>query len=318
MNKNGFYQGPGYFITVTEAGEAMHLTKNIQYILLTFILPLIKHAKMLVITSRFFNGCIIAALVLLCAVSSTSCTSTKKVVYFNDLTDSTAFASVKTAKAAFENAIQKNDQLWISVGGSNLDDLTVLNSGNGLGVGGGNGNIGTSGTGAIIGYLVESDGKIKIPFLGKVQAEGLSRMQLEKNLTDLFKEYTRNPVVNVRFLNYSYSVLGEVTRSGRYVMQTERVTILDAISQAGDLTDLGKRENITVIREENGERKIGKLNLLSKDLFNSPFFYLRNNDVVYIEPVKARFISRSGIPQYVSIVAIGLSMILTAVNIAGK
>jgi len=303
---------------VTEAGEAMQVTKKIHHILLTFILPFIKQAKMLVNTSRFFNGCMIALVVLFCAVSSTSCTSTKKVVYFNDLTDSTAFASVKTAKAAFENTIQKNDQLWITVGGSNLDDLSVLNSGNGIGVGGGNGNIGTSGNGAVIGYLVESDGKIKIPFLGKVQAEGLSRLQLENNLTELFKEYTRNPVVNVRFLNYSYSVLGEVTRSGRYVMQTERVTLLDAISQAGDLTDLGKRENITVIREENGERKIGKLNLLSKDLFNSPFFYLRNNDVVYVEPVKARFISRSGIPQYVSIVAIGLSMILTAVNIAGR
>lgn len=318
MNKNGFLLRPRLFYTVTEAGEAMQVTKKIHHILLTFILPFIKQAKMLVNTSRFFNGCMIALVVLFCAVSSTSCTSTKKVVYFNDLTDSTAFASVKTAKAAFENTIQKNDQLWITVGGSNLDDLSVLNSGNGIGVGGGNGNIGTSGNGAVIGYLVESDGKIKIPFLGKVQAEGLSRLQLENNLTELFKEYTRNPVVNVRFLNYSYSVLGEVTRSGRYVMQTERVTLLDAISQAGDLTDLGKRENITVIREENGERKIGKLNLLSKDLFNSPFFYLRNNDVVYVEPVKARFISRSGIPQYVSIVAIGLSMILTAVNIAGR
>lgn len=273
---------------------------------------------MLVTRSRFFNVYLMAAVLLFFAGMSSSCTSTKKVVYLNDLNDSTAFASVKTARSVFENAIQKNDQLWITVGGSNLDDLTVLNSGNGLGVGGGNGNIGTSGTGAIIGYLVEADGKIKIPFLGKVQAEGLTRSQLETSLTELFKEYTKNPVVNVRFLNYSYSVIGEVNRSGRFVMQTERTTLLDAISQAGDLTDLGRRENITVIREENGERKIGKINLLSKDIFNSPFFYLRNNDIVYVEPVKARFISRSGIPQYVSIVAIGLSMILTAVNIAGK
>lgn len=273
---------------------------------------------MLLIQSRISHVCLLAAMVFFYAFSLSSCTSTKKVVYLNDLTDSTAFASIKTAKASFENTIQKNDQLWITVGGSNLEDLSILNSGNGLGVGGGNGNIGTSGTGAVIGYLVESDGKIKIPLVGKVQAEGLTRMQLETNLTEMFKEYTKNPVVNVRFLNYSYSVLGEVNRSGRYIMQTERVTLLDAISQAGDLTDLGKRENVTVIREENGERKVGKLNLLSKDIFNSPFFYLRNNDIVYVEPVKARFISRSGIPQYVSIVAVGLSMILTAVNIAGK
>jgi polysaccharide biosynthesis/export protein len=273
---------------------------------------------MLVKQARKSNMCLLVAFVLFYAALSTSCTSTKKVVYFNDLTDSVAIASIKTAKANFESPIQKNDQLWITVGGSNIEDLTVLNSGNGLGVGGGNGNIGTSGNGAAIGYLVESDGTIKVPLLGKVKAEGLSRLQLEANLTELFKEYTRNPVVNVRFLNYTYSILGEVTRSGKYQMQTERTTLLDAISQAGDLTDLGRRENIAVIREENGERKVGRVNLLSKDIFNSPYFYLRNNDIVYIEPVKARFISRSGIPQYVSIVAIGLSMILTAVNIAGK
>ena len=194
----------------------------------------------------------------------------------------------------------------------------MLNSANGLGTAGGNSSVGTSGSGALIGYLVEPDGKIKIPFIGKVQAEGLTRQQLEANLTEMFKEYTKNPVVNVRFLNYSFSVLGEVTRSGRYVMQTERATLLDAISLAGDLTDLARRDNVTVIREENGERKVGRINLLSKDFFNSPYFYLRNNDVVYVEPVKAKFISRSGIPQYVSIVAIGLTMVLTVINITGK
>ena len=273
---------------------------------------------MLFIKYRFFNVCLFAGLILLFTFTTSSCTSSKKVVYFNDLVDSAAIASIKTAKVSFENTIQKNDQLWITIGGSNLEDLLVLNSGNGLGTGGSNGNVGTSGGGALIGYLVEADGKIKIPFVGKVQAEGLTRQQLENNLVEMFKEYTKNPIVNVRFLNYSFSVLGEVTRSGKYIMQTERATLLDALSLAGDITDLGRRDNITVIREENGERKVARVNLLSKDFFNSPYFYLRNNDVVYVEPVKARFISRSGIPQYVSIVAIGLTMILTVVNITGK
>ena len=267
---------------------------------------------------RFISVNFVAICVLLFLFGFSSCTSTQKVIYFNDLTDSAAAASIKTAKAVFENTIQKNDQLWITVGGSNLDDLQVLNSANGLGTAGGNSSVGTSGSGALIGYLVEPDGKIKIPFIGKVQAEGLTRQQLEANLTVMFKEYTKNPVVNVRFLNYSFSVLGEVTRSGRHVMQTERATLLDAISLAGDLTDLARRDNVTVIREENGERKVGRINLLSKDFFNSPYFYLRNNDVVYVEPVKAKFISRSGIPQYVSIVAIGLTMVLTVINITGK
>lgn len=273
---------------------------------------------MLFIKPRFFQVCLLAGLVLLLAFTTSSCTSTKKVIYFNDLVDSASVASIKTAKASFENKIQKNDQLWITVGGSNLEDLVVLNSANGLGTGGSSGNVGTSGSGALVGYLVESDGKIQIPYIGKVQAEGQTRLQLENSLTEMFKEYTKNPVVNVRFLNYTFSVLGEVTRSGRYTMQTERATLLDALSQAGDITDLGRRDNIAVIREENGERKVARINLLSKDFFNSPYFYLRNNDVVYVEPVKARFISRSGIPQYVSIVAIGLTMILTVINITGK
>ena len=273
---------------------------------------------MLFTIPRFFQVCFFSGLMLLLAFASSSCTSTKKVIYFNDLVDSAAMTSIKTARATFENTIQKNDQLWITIGGSNLEDLAVLNSGNGMGASGSNGNVGAGGSGALLGYLVESDGKIQIPFVGKVQAEGFTRMQLERKLDTLFREYTKNPVVNVRFFNHSYYVLGEVTRSGKYNMATERITLLEALSAAGDLTDLGKRENVAVIREENGERKVGRINLLSKDLFNSPYFYLQNNDVVYIEPVKAKFISRSGIPQYVSIVAIGFTMVLTVVNIYGR
>ncbi|MBL0356353.1 MAG: polysaccharide biosynthesis/export family protein [Chitinophagaceae bacterium] len=256
---------------------------------------------------RFFT-----AIIILLAFFFVSCTPTKQVIYFNDYADSSA-SSIKTAKAAFENSIQKNDQLWITVGGSNLADLPALNSGNGIGATGGS--TALAGGNSALGYLVEADGNIQIPYAGKVKAEGMTRMQLETKLTDLLKDYTKNPIVNVRFLNYSFSVLGEVTRSGRYNMPTERITILDALSMAGDITEMGRRDNIVVIREENGERKVSKLNLLKKDIFNSPFFYLKTNDVVYVEPVKARFFSRTGIPQYVSIVAIGVSLLITVINI---
>ena len=256
----------------------------------------------------------LTVITLLLALFSFSCTSTKQVIYFNDLNDSTA-KTIKTAQANFENTIQKNDQLWISIGGSNIEDLAALNSGNGIGSVGSSGNIGTGNSNSILGYLVEADGNIQIPYIGKVQVAGLTRLQLETKLTDIFKEYTKNPVVNVRFLNYTFSVLGEVARSGRFNMQTERVTILEAIGMAGDMTDLARRDNITVIREENGERKFAKVNLLSKDIFNSPYFYLKTNDVVYVEPVKAKFISRTGVPQYISIVSVGLALIITIANI---
>ena len=141
-------------------------------------------------------------------------------------------------------------------------------------------------------------------------------MELETFLTEQFMVYTKNPVVNVRFLNYSVSVLGEVNgRGGRFSMTNERMTILEAISMAGDISEFGRRDNVMVIREVNGERKIARINLLSKDIFISPYYYLKTNDVVYVEPVKAKFISRSGIPQYLTIVAVGLSLLLTIINL---
>lgn len=242
-----------------------------------------------------------------------SCTSTKKVIYLNDLTAADS-AALRQAQNVFERPIQKNDQLWITVGGSNPNDLPALNSGTGI-VTGGAAALSSSGNTAALGYFVEADGTIKIPYVGKVQAEGLTRLQLEKNLTDLFKDYTKNPVVNVRFLNYSFSVLGEVTRPGRYSMQTERTTVLEAISMAGDLTFLGRRDNVLLIREENGVRTTERINLLSKDIFKSSSFYLKTNDVIYVEPVKAKFIARAGIPQYLSLAAVGVSLILTIINL---
>ena len=250
-----------------------------------------------------------AALVIMAAFSISSCTSTKQVVYLNDLKDTLGEAN--KAQTVFETPIQKNDQLSVTVGGSNLSDLLTLNSASGSASGGGT----SAGGLAAIGYLVEGDGAIKIPYIGKVQAEGLTRMQLEDTLTQLLKDYTKNPVVNVRFLNYNFSVMGEVTSRGRFAMPNERMTILEAISMAGDLTEFGKRENILVVREVNGKRNFARVNLLSKNLFNSPYYYIKTNDVVYVEPVKSKFITRKGVPQYLAIAAVGLSLLLTIINL---
>lgn len=227
-----------------------------------------------------------------------------------DLKD-TVSGSLGNAQIEFESPIQKNDQLSITIGGSNPVDLPILNSGNAIMVGA----TGGASAGASTGYLVEADGKIKIPYIGKVQAEGLTRVQLEDTLTILFKDYTKNPLVNVRFLNYNFLVMGEVNSKGRFNMPNERTTILEAISMAGDITDFGKRDNILVIREVNGKREFARINLLSKNLFRSPYYYLKTNDVVYVEPVKAKFISRKGVPQYLALAAAGLSLVLVIINL---
>ena len=254
---------------------------------------------------QIFKYHLLFALIIMITFSILSCTSSKKVAYLYDLKDSTA-GNLRKGQSDFENPIQKNDQLWITVGGSNPLDLIALNSANGT-ITGSSTNIGES----AIGYLVEADGKIQMPYAGRVYVEGLTRLQLQDTLTVLFKEYTKNPVVNVRFLNYSFSVLGEVNKAGRYTMSNERTTIFEAIGMAGDLTEFGMRNNILVVREVNGKRDYARIDLLSKDLFNSPYYYLKTNDVVYVEPVKAKFISRTGVPQYLSIIAIGVTALYT-------
>jgi len=258
-------------------------------------------------------------LLLAAMVSMVSCTAPQKVVYLYNLKDTSlnskdsSLAKLRSAQLNFENLIQKNDQLWITVGGSNIADLLVVNSASGVPAGTG---VSSLVPGSIAtGYLVEADGKVKLPYLGMVQAEGLSRLQLEAFLTEKYKDYTKNPVVNVRFLNYNFSVLGEVTKPGRYTMPTERTTILEALSMAGDLNEMGKRENVLVIREVNGQRELARVNLLSKDLFSSQYYYLKTNDVIYVEPVKTRFIARTGIPQYIGIAAVGISLLITIINL---
>ncbi|MDN3658913.1 polysaccharide biosynthesis/export family protein [Ferruginibacter paludis] len=247
-------------------------------------------------------------ILLYCALFS--CTSSRQVIYLNDLKDTTAKSNINQAQTEFQNLIQKNDQIAITVGGSNPLDLPILNSGNAV--------VSVAGglpAGGVTGYLVEADGSIKIPYVGKLQAEGLTRLQLEDTLTQLFKEYTKNPIVNVRFLNYYFSVMGEVTIRGRFNMPNERITILEALSVAGDITEFGKRDNILVIREVNGKRNFARVSLLSKDLFNSPYYYLKTNDIVYVEPIKSKFIARKGVPQYLGLAAVGLSLLLTIINL---
>lgn len=240
-----------------------------------------------------------------------SCISSKRVVYMNDIADSTS-GKLDQPKINFENLIQKNDQLQITVSGSNLNDLPVFN---------GTQNV-SQNTAAIVpgalGYLVESDGKIELPYLGRIKAEGLTRLALQDTLAVKLRDYTRNPVVNIKFLNYVVSVLGEVGRPGRINMPNERFTLLDALAQAGDIGIFGKSGNVLVVREENGQRVFGRINILRSDLFKSPYFYLRNNDVIYVEPLTSRFISRNGVPQYIGIVAVGLSLILTTINVINK
>ncbi|MEN8187983.1 MAG: polysaccharide biosynthesis/export family protein [Bacteroidota bacterium] len=135
-------------------------------------------------------------------------------------------------------------------------------------------------------YIVDPKGNIDFPVLGIIKIAGLNREQATKLLEDKLKDYIKDPIVNIRTLNYKITVLGEVNRPGTYTAQNERVTLIEALGMAGDLTIHGERDNVLVIHDYDGEKTFTRVNLKSKDLFDSPVYYLSQNDVVYVEPNK--------------------------------
>ena len=141
------------------------------------------------------------------------------------------------------------------------------------------------------GYLVNKEGIIDFPVLGKLPVKGLTINQLKDMLVLKLDQYLKNPIVNARLLNYKITVLGEVNKPSSYTLQSERVSVMDAIGLAGDLTIYGKRENVLLVREENGQRNFIRLNLNSSKIFQSPYYYLKQNDVLYIEPNKSKIAS---------------------------
>lgn len=197
----------------------------------------------------------------------------------------------------YELRIKPDDQLLITVNSKAPELLIPFANSQILGS-----NI-TTGTQEMTGLLVNQSGKIEIPVLGEMQAAGLTRHELADAIKDklIKSEYIKDPTVLVRFKGAKIVVLGEVGSPGVKDLPGERVTILEAIGMAGDLPPTAHRENILVIREDNGERKSYSVDLTSgKDILNSPVFYLQQNDVVYVEPNKAINVKGSSALTYLS------------------
>ncbi|MCM1035090.1 MAG: polysaccharide export protein [Paludibacter sp.] len=151
-------------------------------------------------------------------------------------------------------------------------------------------------------YIVDKDGNINFPILGKLHVAGLSKSEAIALISDKISSSIKDPIVNIRFMNYHVTVMGEVNRPGRYTITDERVSILDALAMAGDMTVYGQRDNILLTRENNGKLEFARLNLNDKDIFTSPYFYLQQNDVLYIEPNKVRAVSSQNVSLYLSMV----------------
>lgn len=136
-------------------------------------------------------------------------------------------------------------------------------------------------------YVVSPDGYITFPTLGNIKVAGLTLQEVKQLITEGLNTL-QNPVVNVRLLNFRFTVLGEVNNPMTFTLPEEKVTLIEALGMAGDLTNYGNRANILIIREQDGKRMYGRVNLHSRQLFSSPYYYLRQNDKIYVEPTKGK------------------------------
>ncbi|HEU4472519.1 MAG TPA: polysaccharide biosynthesis/export family protein, partial [Flavisolibacter sp.] len=171
--------------------------------------------------------------------------------------------------------------------------------------------------GGSAGFQVDATGNIEYPQLGVLKVEGLTREELAALIKSKLAGQLNQPSVIVRFLNYRITVLGEVRSPGSFTVPTDRVTILDALGLAGDITEFGRKNTVKVWRETNGQREIGTLDLTSKEMFNSPYFRLQQNDVVFVEQSDRKFKQqeRQNVAQQVGIATTVLTAVALILNL---
>lgn len=168
------------------------------------------------------------------------------------------------------------------------------------------------------GYLVDASGDIELPLLGDIKVAGLTTIQAKDLIKQKLKTYLKEPTVNIRFLNYKISVMGEVARPSVYVIPNERITLPEALSLAGDLTIYGKRSNIMVIRDVDGKKEFARIDLTKRDVYSSPYYYMHANDIIYVEPGKGRVAQTDRTYQIIPIVLSALSFIAIILNYTRK
>lgn len=248
-------------------------------------------------------------LILWLAISFTSCVNVKKATYFNDIPDS----EFKSKFQNIESSIKENDLLSISVSSLNPEATEVFNASN---VSVTQTSTATGTTTQASGYLVDQEGMIRFPFLGKIQAAGKTKQTLREEITKelVERKLLLEPIVDIRYLNYRVSVLGEVKYPSVITIPSEKVTLLEALGLAGDLTVYAKRDNLLLIREEGNIKKLVRLDLTSDEIFTSPYYTLKSNDIIYVEANKSKVGSTSRLIIWLPVIISALSFGIIAVT----
>ncbi|TSD67003.1 polysaccharide export protein [Inquilinus sp. KBS0705] len=244
---------------------------------------------------------------ILILISFCSCTSYKNVPYFQNLKKDSLLVT-ETINNYAPLAIQPGDLLGLHVTSLNPEADAAFNynlqrlNGNNLDLRNANEN-------AVLGFLVDQDGNITLPYVGAVKVAGFTTSQIAADVQSKLTKYLTNPNVNVRIQNFKISVLGDVGRPGTYDVFNERITFTEALALAGDLNVTGVRNNVLLVREVNGKREYYTVNLTQKELFNSPYYYLRNNDVIYVQPNRDKVSSSDSAYQKASLAIAALSIL---------
>lgn len=231
-----------------------------------------------------------------------ACGGSKRIGYFKNIPDTLTQPMVIKHSDYQEPVIQANDILSVKIQtiGTQASDIGPGNA---------------SEKSEYSGYMVDKEGNIELPMVGRVKVVGLTTSAAREAIRAKVDQFYKDAVVNVMFANFQITVLGEVNKPAKYVIANERVSVLDAIGLAGDMTPFGKRDNVLLIREERGSKVFVRFNLNSTDVFQSPYFYLRQGDQIYVEPNKSR--SRTATTdstrdRYITYTASILSVLLSA------
>ncbi|MEX0882147.1 MAG: polysaccharide biosynthesis/export family protein [Cyclobacteriaceae bacterium] len=247
--------------------------------------------------------------ILLIAISFLFGCAKRNLVYFSDIESGEGYSTQITEMV--EPRIQKGDLLKITVSSLNPESNLLFNAGV----------MSTTESGQISnaavplneGYLVDKEGNVNFPVLGMVSLAGLTKEEAIAKMSERLEEYIKDPIVNLQYLNFKITVIGEVDNPNTFTIPTDRISILEALGLAGDMTEYGKRENVLIIRDEDGMRKAVRLNLNDKAILNSPYFMLHQNDVIYVEPDKIKAIQASTNQRSFAtiglIVSIGVSLL---------
>jgi polysaccharide biosynthesis/export protein len=236
-----------------------------------------------------------------------SCASSEKIIYFQDIEG----VELKDSIMNFEPTIQIGDELFINVSSTDPEAAIPFNLYETPVVGNAFSNA------KPLTYLVNVDGAINFPVLGTIHVKGETKKGLTSKLKTLLIVHIKEPTINIRLVNFQVSVIGEVTKPGTFIIKDEQITVLEALGLAGDLTIYGERKLVLLIREVDSEREFVTIDLTNKELFNSPYYYLKQNDVIYVTPNRTR-VNSSSVGPNTAIILSSVSVLIALLPIIIK